>query len=170
MRDASFPAEDPKDLIRKCLVVDPSKRITVTEALKHPFFNTVVSRMAWQWLAYVCATGRNVTVAGSVPVFLHCLSLPILLLNFVFLPHLLCAFCIYGLGFSSCLFFTHHMMVLLFLQNISISAGVRPGSWVVGESSTPAIKRSERPPHERQFAHTHGNEAIALAQLDERVA
>lgn len=36
-------SEDPKDLIRKCLVVDPSKRITVTEALKHPFFNTVVS-------------------------------------------------------------------------------------------------------------------------------
>ncbi|XP_055601780.1 phosphorylase b kinase gamma catalytic chain, skeletal muscle/heart isoform-like isoform X3 [Uranotaenia lowii] len=34
-------SEDPKDLIRKCLVVDPSKRITVTEALKHPFFNTV---------------------------------------------------------------------------------------------------------------------------------
>uniref|UniRef100_A0A182JP62 Protein kinase domain-containing protein n=1 Tax=Anopheles christyi TaxID=43041 RepID=A0A182JP62_9DIPT len=40
-------SEDPKDLIRKCLVVDPSKRITVTEALKHPFFNTVVSRIAW---------------------------------------------------------------------------------------------------------------------------
>lgn len=35
--------EDPKDLIRKCLVVDPEKRITVTECLKHPFFNTVVS-------------------------------------------------------------------------------------------------------------------------------
>lgn len=36
-------SEDPKDLIRKCLVVDPEKRITVREALKHPFFNTVVS-------------------------------------------------------------------------------------------------------------------------------
>lgn len=35
--------EDPKDLIRKCLVVDPAKRITVRECLKHPFFNTVVS-------------------------------------------------------------------------------------------------------------------------------
>ncbi|KAL7024202.1 hypothetical protein ACKWTF_012942 [Chironomus riparius] len=34
-------SEDPKDLIRKCLVVDPEKRITVREALKHPFFNTV---------------------------------------------------------------------------------------------------------------------------------
>ncbi|KAL7024201.1 hypothetical protein ACKWTF_012942 [Chironomus riparius] len=35
-------SEDPKDLIRKCLVVDPEKRITVREALKHPFFNTVL--------------------------------------------------------------------------------------------------------------------------------
>uniref|UniRef100_A0A1B0DK85 Uncharacterized protein n=1 Tax=Phlebotomus papatasi TaxID=29031 RepID=A0A1B0DK85_PHLPP len=34
-------SEDPKDLIRKCLVVDPEKRITVQEALRHPFFNTV---------------------------------------------------------------------------------------------------------------------------------
>lgn len=39
----SFLTEDPKDLIRKCLVVDPEKRITVSECLKHPFFNTVVS-------------------------------------------------------------------------------------------------------------------------------
>lgn len=42
----NFPlyfVEDPKDLIRKCLVVDPEKRITVRECLKHPFFNTVVS-------------------------------------------------------------------------------------------------------------------------------
>ena len=38
--------EDPKDLIRKCLVVDPEKRITVRECLKHPFFNTVVSKNA----------------------------------------------------------------------------------------------------------------------------
>lgn len=36
-------AEDPKDLIRKCLVVEPENRITVKEALKHPFFNTTVS-------------------------------------------------------------------------------------------------------------------------------
>ncbi|XP_055698703.1 phosphorylase b kinase gamma catalytic chain, skeletal muscle/heart isoform isoform X1 [Phlebotomus papatasi] len=35
-------SEDPKDLIRKCLVVDPEKRITVQEALRHPFFNTVL--------------------------------------------------------------------------------------------------------------------------------
>jgi len=36
-------AEDPKDLIRKCLVVDPSQRITVKEVLRHPFFNQMVS-------------------------------------------------------------------------------------------------------------------------------
>ena len=35
--------EDPKDLIRRCLMVDPEKRITVRDCLKHPFFNTVVS-------------------------------------------------------------------------------------------------------------------------------
>lgn len=35
-------AEDPKDLIRKCLVVEPEKRITVKEALAHPFFTTTV--------------------------------------------------------------------------------------------------------------------------------
>uniref|UniRef100_A0A336M7X4 CSON011774 protein n=1 Tax=Culicoides sonorensis TaxID=179676 RepID=A0A336M7X4_CULSO len=34
--------EDPKDLIRRCLVVDPCKRITAREALKHSFFNTVL--------------------------------------------------------------------------------------------------------------------------------
>ncbi|CAH1727814.1 unnamed protein product [Chironomus riparius] len=39
-------SEDPKDLIRKCLVVDPEKRITVREALKHPFFNTVMRRQS----------------------------------------------------------------------------------------------------------------------------
>ncbi|XP_055324407.1 phosphorylase b kinase gamma catalytic chain, skeletal muscle/heart isoform isoform X3 [Sitodiplosis mosellana] len=33
-------SEDPKDLIRKCLVVEPEKRITVKEALAHPFFTT----------------------------------------------------------------------------------------------------------------------------------
>ncbi|XP_055635404.1 phosphorylase b kinase gamma catalytic chain, liver/testis isoform isoform X4 [Toxorhynchites rutilus septentrionalis] len=39
-------SEDPKDLIRKCLVVDPVKRITVTEALQHPFFNTVLRKQS----------------------------------------------------------------------------------------------------------------------------
>ncbi|KAH8387260.1 hypothetical protein KR093_005912 [Drosophila rubida] len=44
-------AEDPKDLIRKCLVVDPAQRITVKEVLRHPFFNQMVLMndltMAW---------------------------------------------------------------------------------------------------------------------------
>ncbi|XP_046802410.1 phosphorylase b kinase gamma catalytic chain, skeletal muscle/heart isoform [Lucilia cuprina] len=35
-------SEDPKDLIRKCLVVDPSQRITVQEVLHHPFFNQML--------------------------------------------------------------------------------------------------------------------------------
>ncbi|KAL9878541.1 phosphorylase b kinase gamma catalytic chain, skeletal muscle/heart isoform isoform X2 [Glossina fuscipes] len=35
-------SEDPKDLIRKCLVVDPIKRITVQEVLRHPFFNQML--------------------------------------------------------------------------------------------------------------------------------
>ncbi|KAM7350613.1 phosphorylase kinase gamma isoform 2-T6 [Cochliomyia hominivorax] len=35
-------SEDPKDLIRKCLVVDPAKRITVQEVLQHPFFNQMI--------------------------------------------------------------------------------------------------------------------------------
>ncbi|CAO1423222.1 unnamed protein product [Diamesa serratosioi] len=35
-------SEDPKDLIRRCLMVDPEKRITVRDCLKHPFFNTVL--------------------------------------------------------------------------------------------------------------------------------
>lgn len=35
-------SEDPKDLIRKCLVVDPSQRITVKEVLRHPFFNQML--------------------------------------------------------------------------------------------------------------------------------
>ncbi|KAG5888742.1 hypothetical protein JTB14_032017 [Gonioctena quinquepunctata] len=34
-------SEQPKDLIRKLLVVDPKKRITLEKALVHPFFQTV---------------------------------------------------------------------------------------------------------------------------------
>ncbi|KAF2885449.1 hypothetical protein ILUMI_20729 [Ignelater luminosus] len=34
-------SEPPKDLIRKLLVVDPSQRISIAEALRHPFFLTV---------------------------------------------------------------------------------------------------------------------------------
>lgn len=51
---SNFP-EDPKDLIRKCLVVDVEKRITAEEALKHPFFNTVVSE-GWLRLCIVWCT------------------------------------------------------------------------------------------------------------------
>jgi serine/threonine protein kinase len=35
--------DSPKDLIRKLLVLDPSDRLTVNEALEHPFFNVKVS-------------------------------------------------------------------------------------------------------------------------------
>lgn len=35
-------SEAPKDLIRRLLVVDPVKRITIDEALNHSFFQTVV--------------------------------------------------------------------------------------------------------------------------------
>lgn len=38
----SFP-EDPKDLIRRFLMVEPNERIGLDDALQHPFFNTVVS-------------------------------------------------------------------------------------------------------------------------------
>nr|CAI5823963.1 unnamed protein product [Callosobruchus analis] len=34
-------SEEPKDLIRRLLVVDPKKRISITDALSHPFFQTV---------------------------------------------------------------------------------------------------------------------------------
>ncbi|KAG6455328.1 phosphorylase b kinase gamma catalytic chain, liver/testis isoform isoform X2 [Manduca sexta] len=34
-------SEDPKDLIRRLLVVEPSERIDIHEALNHSFFNTV---------------------------------------------------------------------------------------------------------------------------------
>ncbi|XP_049878942.1 phosphorylase b kinase gamma catalytic chain, liver/testis isoform isoform X2 [Pectinophora gossypiella] len=34
-------SEDPKDLIRRFLVVEPNERINIEEALRHPFFNTV---------------------------------------------------------------------------------------------------------------------------------
>lgn len=34
--------EPPKDLIRKLLVVDPKKRITIEEALEHPFFQMML--------------------------------------------------------------------------------------------------------------------------------
>lgn len=36
-------SDDPKDLIRRFLVVEPSERIELKDSLEHPFFNTVVS-------------------------------------------------------------------------------------------------------------------------------
>ncbi|XP_053617156.1 phosphorylase b kinase gamma catalytic chain, skeletal muscle/heart isoform isoform X1 [Plodia interpunctella] len=35
-------SDDPKDLIRRLLVVDPNERIGIQDALKHAFFNTVL--------------------------------------------------------------------------------------------------------------------------------
>ncbi|KAJ2942942.1 hypothetical protein O0L34_g15132 [Tuta absoluta] len=35
-------SEDPKDLIRRCLVVEPQQRINIEDALSHAFFNTVL--------------------------------------------------------------------------------------------------------------------------------
>lgn len=34
--------EPPKDLIRKLLVVDPKQRISINDALEHPFFQMAV--------------------------------------------------------------------------------------------------------------------------------
>ncbi|XP_077299107.1 phosphorylase kinase gamma isoform X2 [Arctopsyche grandis] len=39
-------SEAPKDLIRRLLVVDPDKRISLHDALHHPFFNTVQLKTA----------------------------------------------------------------------------------------------------------------------------
>ncbi|KAL7024200.1 hypothetical protein ACKWTF_012942 [Chironomus riparius] len=52
-------SEDPKDLIRKCLVVDPEKRITVREALKHPFFNTDLNYIYQRRISRVRNTINN---------------------------------------------------------------------------------------------------------------
>lgn len=35
-------SEPPKDLIKKLLIVDPKSRLTVTEALEHPFFHVMM--------------------------------------------------------------------------------------------------------------------------------
>ncbi|XP_012552339.1 phosphorylase b kinase gamma catalytic chain, skeletal muscle/heart isoform isoform X2 [Bombyx mandarina] len=37
-------SDDPKDLIRRFLVVEPSNRIDLMDALNHPFFNTVAMK------------------------------------------------------------------------------------------------------------------------------
>jgi serine/threonine protein kinase len=38
-----FSTDAPKDLIKKLLVVDPKKRLTVSQALGHPFFQVMVN-------------------------------------------------------------------------------------------------------------------------------
>ena len=40
-----YDVDVPKDLISKLLVVDPKRRLTVDEALKHEFFQVLVSYM-----------------------------------------------------------------------------------------------------------------------------
>lgn len=40
--DMFVVAEDPKDLIRRLLVVDPAQRIALEDALTHQFFHTKV--------------------------------------------------------------------------------------------------------------------------------
>lgn len=40
-----YLTEPPKDLIRKLLVVDPKQRISITDALQHPFFQMAVSSL-----------------------------------------------------------------------------------------------------------------------------
>jgi serine/threonine protein kinase len=51
-------AEPPKDLIRKLLVVDPKKRITIKEALEHPFFQMMVRILTSS--AVLCSCGSLV--------------------------------------------------------------------------------------------------------------
>jgi serine/threonine protein kinase len=49
-------AEPPKDLIRKLLVVDPKKRITIKEALEHPFFQMMVRKISSGVVLSFCGT------------------------------------------------------------------------------------------------------------------
>jgi len=49
-------AEPPKDLIRKLLVVDPKKRITINEALQHPFFQMMVRVITSSAVLYSCSS------------------------------------------------------------------------------------------------------------------
>jgi phosphorylase kinase gamma subunit len=53
-------SEPPKDLIRRLLVVDPKQRISIQEALAHPFFHTMKlqqrkfhARQKFQWAILV---------------------------------------------------------------------------------------------------------------------
>ncbi|XP_064214281.1 phosphorylase b kinase gamma catalytic chain, skeletal muscle/heart isoform isoform X2 [Tribolium castaneum] len=53
-------SEEPKDLIRRLLVVDPKQRISIDDALRHPFFHTMKlhhrkfqARQKFQWAILV---------------------------------------------------------------------------------------------------------------------
>ncbi|XP_044260336.1 phosphorylase b kinase gamma catalytic chain, skeletal muscle/heart isoform isoform X2 [Tribolium madens] len=53
-------SEEPKDLIRRLLVVDPKQRISIDDALRHPFFQTMKlhhrqfqARQKFQWAILV---------------------------------------------------------------------------------------------------------------------
>lgn len=103
---SSHFAEDPKDLIRKCLVVEPEKRITVKEALAHPFFTTTV---------------RYIFNSNSVRFFL---------LDFLMTLHLLCNYFLFQKRWNEflvyfwilfcfdCFFFLYYcnFIVLIFSQ------------------------------------------------------
>ncbi|XP_017870214.1 PREDICTED: phosphorylase b kinase gamma catalytic chain, skeletal muscle/heart isoform isoform X1 [Drosophila arizonae] len=58
-------SEDPKDLIRKCLVVDPAQRITVKEVLRHPFFNQMVLLNEMTYMQHLHANAKVAHYPGS---------------------------------------------------------------------------------------------------------
>ncbi|CAG9103819.1 unnamed protein product [Plutella xylostella] len=51
-------SEEPKDLIRRLLVVDPSERIAIEDALSHPFFNMVL------WDTDIIPLKQSLSTAG----------------------------------------------------------------------------------------------------------
>lgn len=56
-------SESPKDLIRQLLVVQPEKRITLEEALEHPFFQTVASIV---YIVVVVVYSKSPVITKSV--------------------------------------------------------------------------------------------------------
>lgn len=65
-------SDAPKDLIRRLLVVDPHNRITIDEALNHPFFNTVVSTLIE--LTHYLPTQLFIYRQGSILIFFNVLT------------------------------------------------------------------------------------------------
>ncbi|XP_034490111.1 phosphorylase b kinase gamma catalytic chain, skeletal muscle/heart isoform isoform X1 [Drosophila innubila] len=62
-------SEDPKDLIRKCLVVDPAQRITVKEVLRHPFFNQMVLMGDLTMTRHSPAIRPHLNIAGQYLIY-----------------------------------------------------------------------------------------------------